>query len=191
MNINFEKVHENFEGKIENLCNKCGGQCENNETVIFFPNEMEFIAKKLGISPKKFSDKYCNKIKFKNKYVIMMKVGKCPFLSKSNNCRLEKYNCKLLKCKLYPIIIGKNKKGLPAVRINYEGCPMAKKLPDKFKEEAYGIAKHLMKSLPKYWIDFSVDYDEEKYDYVKLKKLRNMIIISIFKLKQCLIKNEY
>ncbi len=65
MAIDFEAIHKTFDGMMLDLCIECDGSCEKNEITVFLPGEIEFVAKKLNLSPNDFIKKFCNTIKFK------------------------------------------------------------------------------------------------------------------------------
>jgi Fe-S-cluster containining protein len=185
MTIDFDAVHSKYQGKFYKLCQKCGGRCENNETVIFFPKELDYVLKKLEIERKEFIKKYCSAIKYKNRIVYMAKLGRCPFLDGRNQCRLEKFGCKLLRCKLYPTVIGLNKRKKPRIFVHHSGCPMSKKIPKEIISDAFNVSKRILSNLPSWWLEFANEYDESIYDYSKLDKIKNKNLILTKELEDC------
>ena len=181
MAIKFEDIHQKFDGTLD-LCKECEGQCETNEITVFLPNEIEFISKKLNIDPKKFIDSYCNLIRFKRHNIYILKAGICPFLYREK-CKLEKCNAKLIRCLLYPVLIGilNNK-----VRIFVDSqCLMHKKIGKDFRKKAFDIYSTIKKDIPKWWLEFVSEYDECAYDYSKLQKVRGKKQVSLNELREC------
>jgi len=187
MTIDFKQIHKKFDGMILNLCNECGGQCEKNEITVLLPSEVEFIAEKLNLSSQEFIEKFCNIIKFKENNIYMLKAGVCPFLNKENRCELEKFNCKLIRCLLYPILIG-IKEDKIKIFVDYKNCPMAHRITNNFKSQAFEIYESIKQEIPKWWLEFVTKYDECSYDYLGLEKLRNKKVILIDELEDCIIK---
>ena len=187
MAIDFEKIHEEFDDMMLNLCTECGGQCEQNEITLLLPGEAEFVAKKLGLTVKEFVEKFCNKIKFKGREVLLLKVGVCPFLNSEYRCALEKPNCKITRCLLYPVIIGLSEKR-PKIFVDYLNCPMAGRVSVDYKKKATEVYEEIKHEIPRWWLEFVSKYDEITYDYTKLEKLRDKKSIFISDLKQCAIK---
>jgi Fe-S-cluster containining protein len=186
--IDFEIIHNEFDGMMFDLCEECGGQCEKNNLTLFLPGEAEYIAKKLNIEFKKFIKEYCNIVKIsETESVYILKAGTCPFLDKNFRCELEKPNCKPVRCMLYPILIGapENRKN---IFIDFEECPMAYKLTKKFIKQATKIYEDIKEKIPAYWLEFVSEYNYYIYDYTKLKKLRNKNIIILEELKKCRIR---
>lgn len=185
ISIDFEKIHEEFDGMMFDLCEACGGQCEKNNLTLFLPGEVDYVAGKLNLKTKDFIKKYCNTVKLKtDNQIYILKAGTCPFLDKDFRCELEKPNCKPVRCMLYPILIGapKDKK---KIFIDFEECPMAYRLTPKFIKQATKIYEDIKNRIPKYWLEFVSEYDYYIYDYSKLEKLRDKDIITLEELKKC------
>lgn len=183
--IDFEKIHNEFDGMMFDLCDECGGQCEKNNLTLFLPSEAEYIAKKLNLPFENFIKKYCNTVKISEaECVYILKAGVCPFLDKKYRCELEKPNCKPVRCMLYPVLIGapgdKTK-----IFIDFEECPMAYRLTKKFIKQATKIYQDIKDKIPNYWLEFVSEYDYYIYDYSKLEKLRDKEIITLEELKKC------
>ncbi len=189
MQIDFEKAHNIFDGLMTNLCQECGGLCENEEITLFLPGEAEFAASKLKIDKKEFIKKFCNTIIFKGKEIYILKAGMCPFLNKKKRCDLEKLNCKPLRCLLYPILIG-NSRGEANVYIDNRYCPMASKITETFRKKAHLVCNQIKSDIPKWWLEFVSKYDEATYDYSKLNKLRDKQFIELKELKKCMIREK-
>ena len=115
MAINFEKIHNDFDGMMLDLCTECGGKCEQNELTILLPGEEDFISKKLGMTKEDFLEQNCNKLLFKGFDIYILKAGVCPFLNNEFRCDLEKANCKLVRCLLYPVLIGITELNAPKI----------------------------------------------------------------------------
>jgi len=184
MAIDFEKIHKEFDGMMLDLCVECKGKCEKDELTMFIPGEIEFTAKKMNLSSKEFIEKFCNIIKFKGNEIYIIKAGVCPFLNKEYRCELEESNCKIIRCLLYPVLIGiKNNK----IRIFVDpNCPMANRITEDFRNKAFKIYEEIKQDIPKWWLEFVSRYDECTYDYKKLEKLRNKKVISVKELEECI-----
>lgn len=148
--------------------------------------ERELIAKKLKTSLREFNRKYVSKIKYKNSIINLLKVGKCPFLE-NYRCKLEKYDAKLIRCMLYPILIGRKNSKIK-IFLDVKGCPLANKFPKVYIKKAINIYKKIRNQIPNYWLEFATKHDEQKYDYKILSKFKNKKIINIKELKNCSIK---
>ncbi|MFA6048053.1 MAG: hypothetical protein WC737_04505 [Parcubacteria group bacterium] len=188
--INFEKIHEEFDGMMFDLCDECGGRCEKNNLSLYLPGEVEFIAGKLKINFKDFVKKYCNLVKIsENSELYIQKAGTCPFLDNDYRCTLEKPNCKIIRCMLYPVLIGHPTDKFK-IFLDYEDCPMANKLTDQFKKQAFKIYEDIRDTIPEYWLEFVSKYDFITYDYSKLEKLRDKEIITPEELEKCAISSH-
>ena len=187
MAIDFEVIHKNFDGIMFDLCNECEGQCEKNEITVFLPNEIKFVAQKLNLNLEEFVERFCNTIEFKENKIYILKAGVCPFLDSEFRCEMEKFNCKLVRCLLYPILIGISENKIK-IFVDYKHCPMARRITNNFKNQAFRIYESVKQEIPKWWLEFVSKYDECIYDYSKLKKLRNRKIILMEELEDCIIK---
>lgn len=187
MAIDFEKIHQEFDGLMLDLCYQCQGSCEKNEMTAFLPGEAEFIAKKLNLDFQTFIQKYANIVSFKNNHIYLSKVGICPFLNLNSRCELEKNNCKLLRCLLYPVLMGKYENQIK-IFVDFQGCPMAHKVKEDFKEKAIKIYQEIKTEIPDWWLDFISEYEEAIYDYHNLEPLREKNILELAELEKCMVK---
>lgn len=175
---------------IVDLCRECGGKCERDQIALFLPGEVEFIAKKLDLTPQEFIDRVCNIVEFRGEEVYMIKLaGDCPFLDKENRCELEKFNCKPISGMLYPVLVGLSGDEV-RIFVDYKNCPMAHRLSEDFKEKAFRIYESIRKEIPQWWLEFISRYDCCTYDDSKFEELRDKMKISPEELEECKIKEK-
>ncbi|MDD4409830.1 MAG: hypothetical protein PHW52_04235 [Candidatus Pacebacteria bacterium] len=186
MAIDFEKIQNEIKEISMNFCTGCGGVCENTEIVAFLPGEIDFAADKLKIDKQEFIKKYCNVIQYKNNDIYILKAGICPFLNDQKKCELEEFTCKLICCALYPTIIKLSGKDIE-IKIDSIGCPMSHNVDEEFKNKTFKIFENIKDEIPLWWLEFCQEYDEAKYDYEKLEKLRDKQFIELDELKDCII----
>ncbi len=184
MAIDFKRMHGSFNGLMLDLCTACQGQCEKTQIAVLLPDEEIFIAQKLGIPRKAFLAKYCTTVLYRDHSIHLLKAGVCPFLNNEYRCELEGPNCKPITGMLYPIMMGL-REGKPEIFVDDEHCPMAKKVPAEFKEQAFSMYESIMDMIPQWWLSFASEYDNCLYDYAKLEKLRSKHQITPDELEQC------
>ncbi len=87
-------------------CQKCGKCCEHQNTILFNPRDIFYIARKLQIAPKdvieKYAETYIGSVT-KIPVIHMDPLGKnevCPFL-KNGLCSI--HDCKPTVCALFPL----------------------------------------------------------------------------------------
>lgn len=186
MAINFEKLHKQFNGMMFKLCQQCGGTCEQNEITVFLPGEVNFCANKLNIPVKEFIKKFCNTVLFQEHEIYILKAGMCPFL-KHFRCDLQNFNCKLIHCMLYPVLIGLKNRQVE-IYVDHCNCPMADKITPEFKDKAFAIYQEIVKEIPMWWMEFISTCDSAVYDYQKMSKLRYRKHIKVQQLIACQVR---
>ena len=91
------------------VCSKCGECCRGlsqEMAVILFPNDVENISMKLGLSVDSFQKQFCHKEKLETKIsevwlaFLKLKNDKCIFLSDDNLCSIHAF--KPTQCKEKP-----------------------------------------------------------------------------------------
>ena len=189
MAIDFETIHNSFDGMMLDLCVLCGGSCEKNEITLFLPGEAEYVANKLNLSLSKFAEQYCNIVKYKNNDIYLLKVGICPFLDTNYRCELEETNSKPIRCMLYPVLISASQQEIK-IFLDHKNCPMAHRVTDDFNRKATKISESIKDEIPKWWLDFVAEYDEVTYDYSKLEKFRDQQFIELSELEVCINKEQ-
>lgn len=183
--IDYEGIHQKFDGLMFDLCSECGGSgCEYNTLGYFMPGEEEYIAGKLEMPVQEFLDRYCTTIKNYQGHDIYILIGFCKFLSPSFHCQLEIHNCKPLTCLLYPAMIGFP--GQPKrVFLDDVDCPMAHLVDDSFKEKAFAILEVLKEQLPEWWLGFNLQHGWPIYHYDRLLELSTKKVVTIEELRAC------
>ena len=88
---------------------------------------------------------------------------------------------------LYPILIGISENKIKIFN-DCNGCKMAHKITDDFKNKAFEIYENIKNDIPPYWLEFVSKYDEVVYDYSKLEKFRKKQFIELEALEKCIIK---
>jgi Fe-S-cluster containining protein len=187
MVIDFKSVYTEFTGLIMNLCQECGGQCEQTQLSLFLPGELEYCASILKMDPPKFLNQYCNIINFNGHDIHLLKLGVCPFLNEEFRCVLENENIKPLVCRMYPVWVGLSN-GKKKVMVDEKLCPMAKNIPEDFRKKAFKIYNKIKKDIPNWWLEFESVVDDALFDYKKLDQLRNKPKITLDELNQCILK---
>lgn len=178
MTIDFKSIYAEFTGLIMDLCQDCGGLCEQTQLSLFLPNELEYISSVLKMDPKEFKEKYCNIIQFRGHDIYLLKLGVCPFLNEQFRCILEDQNIKPLVCRMYPVWIGLSR-GRKKIMVDTKLCPKAKNIPREFKKNAFRIYNQIKKEIPEWWLEFESVVDDALFDYKKLELLRNKPIITL------------
>jgi Fe-S-cluster containining protein len=184
MAIDYKSIYTEFTGLIMNLCQECGGQCEQTQLSLFLPGELEYCASALKMDPKQFLEKYCNIINFQGHDIYLLKLGVCPFLNEEYRCVLEDQNIKPLVCRMYPVWVGLVN-GKKKVMVDEKLCPMAKKIPESFRKKAFKIYNQIKKDIPDWWLEFESVVDDFLFDYKKLNLLRNKFRITLEELNNC------
>lgn len=184
MAIDFEKIHKRFNGLMMDLCKECGGLCEKTEITCLLLGEVEFVAKKLNQDVATFVKNNCNIIKYNGNNIYMLKAGVCTFLNSQHRCVLEESNSKIITCMLYPVSIAVLNDKVE-IFVDTKACPMAHKISDNFKKQAFEIYENIKNEIPKWWLEFTSRYYEYTFDYSKLEKLRNKPIITTKELEKC------
>lgn len=185
MTIDFKSLYSEFTGLIMDLCQECGGLCEQTQLSLFLPGELEYVSSVLMMDPQNFKEKYCNILNFKNHEIYLLKMGVCPFLNNEFRCILEDQNIKPLVCRMYPVWIGLSR-GHKKVMVDTKLCPKAKKIPKLFKKKAFKIYNRIKKDIPEWWLEFESVVDDALFDYKKLELLRNKPIITVEELINCI-----
>ena len=125
----FHAVHDDVFSEID--CLTCANCCKTTSP-IFYPNDIDRIARGLRMKPRDFVEKYL-RIDEDRDYVL--KASPCPFLGTDNYCAI--YNDRPKACREYPHtnrkkivqiteLTVKNTKVCPAV---FEMVERLKKLP--------------------------------------------------------------
>lgn len=187
MSIDYEKTHSLFNGLMVNLCHSCGGICEQNQLAVLLPEEDDYISLKVGVQKDDFLKKYCTTVDFGEHKVNVLKVGVCPFLNNQFRCELERFNCKVIQCLLYPVLINSSiAQGKAIVDVLF--CPMAHSVSEEFKHEAWKLLDEIKGDLPQWWLDCSGIIDSYVYDYDKLLDIKNKPMITIEELNNCIFR---
>lgn len=182
--IDFERIHQRFDGLMFDLCAECGGGCEQDTLAILFPGEAEYIAGKLGTTANAFIAEHCLTVQYMGHDVQILKGIVCTFLNAEFRCGLEKFKCKPLQCLVYPAMIGepgdKNR-----IFIDHIDCPMAHRVNDEFRQKAFSILEFIKPALPDWWLEFNLEHGWPLYDYAKFAALGDRNEISVEELMQC------
>jgi len=188
--IDYEGIHQMFDGLMFDLCSECGGSgCEYNTIGVLMPGEAEFIACKLGPTAEEFIERYCNTVSNYQGHDVHTFIGLCKFLSPTYRCELEAENCKPLTCLFYPAMIGFP--GQPKlVFLDDVDCPMAHRVNDSFKERAFAILETLKEQLPEWWLNFNLQHCWPIYHEDKLHRLSEKQVITVEELMGCEVERE-
>jgi Fe-S-cluster containining protein len=122
----FHKNHDEVFAVTD--CLQCANCCKTTSP-IFYPTDIERIAKALRMKPGDFIDKYL-KIDEDNDYVL--KSAPCPFLGPDNYCGV--YNSRPKACREYPHT--NRKKMSQILELTYRNtlvCPAVLEIVDRLK----------------------------------------------------------
>lgn len=140
---------ETEESTIDCLGCNCNSACEMgdlSESVIFLPQEIEFIEEKTG---RDLSDIKRIKIDGFGSFGLMDYDSLCPFLN-GNHCTIRKY--RMFDCRSYPIV-PTWKDGILDFTLA-KGCPINPNLPPRFTETIIKAWRKLDPLLPLPWKRF-------------------------------------
>lgn len=167
----FNIFHKKFKGdnpEIFKICKKCGGSCEYNKVGTLLPYEKDYIAKKLSIPIKDFSDKYLDILAVNGTELDVLKfVEPCKFLDNKYKCNCR--NFKVIMCEIYPIVFSVNNK----IRFYLDDNCLITKNKDLVRYWInIGIPAFKSLNIPLNWFRLVEKYDSFNFDYKKIEKLR-------------------
>ncbi len=139
-------------------CQGCGVKCcIGPGPPIVFPREVKKIKK--FVNEKGFGD-FVKQVNGKEYFFIIRDKEKCPYLNKGN-CNIEAV--KPFDCRVYPM--GANTEKDIGVS---PACPVFRKLPKKFKEQASELIESLSPREKEWILEFG---SLEGYFFVKIKDI--------------------
>lgn len=128
----FHREHELVFEQID--CLQCANCCKTTSP-IFYPNDIERIAKSLRIKPGDFVDKY---LRVDEDHDYVLKSSPCPFLDGDNYCAI--YSDRPKACREYPHT--DRKKVVQIMDLTHKNtlvCPAVLEIVERLKNVSSGI----------------------------------------------------
>ncbi len=194
----FEAFHQSFNGErdgIWNICEQCGGRCEQHKIGTLMPGEKEYIASNLRMPLATLEAKYLDRLVTPRGTVDVLKLRQgCPFLDSCYHCTLADNLLKPVLCEVYPVVFEVDQVGgtedSPELAVRFMvdeiDCPLMhatyqwsgrKVLNMRWQEyrkhfETTGIERLREVGAPAAWYWVVAQYDCENFDYNALEHIR-------------------
>ncbi len=191
----FEAFHQSFNGErngIWNVCEQCGGRCEQHKIGTLMPGQKEYIASQIGLPLATLEAKYLDRLVTPRGTVDVLKLRQgCPFLDSCFHCTLAYNLLKPVLCEVYPVVFEVERlggsEGYPELEVQFMvdeiDCPLMhavyswrkhKVVNSRWQEyrkhfETAGIERLRKVGVPAPWYWIVAQYDCENFDYAALE----------------------
>ncbi len=198
----FEVFHQSFNGErngIWNVCEQCGGRCEQHKVGTLMPGEKEYIANQMGLPLAAFEAKYLDRLVTPRGTVDVLKLKQgCPFLDSCFHCTLADNLLKPVLCEVYPVVFEVERLGgtedSPELEVHFMvdeiDCPLMHAVyswgkhnvvNSRWQEyrnhfETAGIERLHNVGAPAPWYWIVAQYDFENFDYDALERIRKVSV---------------